>query len=512
MRDQPSQPLPDLLFAGFLILHVAVWTLVPLLCVGNIQLDVIEALAWGREWQAGYYKHPPLSAWLVEIFRIGPAHWPLFLLSQAMVAAAFVAAWMLARDILPPWRALIGVTALTAVQYHTISSIEFNPNVVQYPFWAIAALAFWKGVRRGGTGWWILLGLACAAGILGKHSFVLLPASMGAFMLLHLEGRRALATPGPWLALTACIVLLIPHLIWNLNYDFPTLEYAAERGGAGSRGFGATLASLGGFLATQMLALVPIVVLLLLAGPPHPRFSRPTRDGWLLITIGLGPALGFIATSLLFGIGLRDMWGAPLFLLSGPLLMLFLSPEPLMRKRFAVGFAVFLTFGASGYALATLAGPKLTGKWERAHFPGRDLATEIGSAWRARHDVPLKVVIGDVWLAGNVSFYDPQTPSVYIDADPEKALWLDDEQVRERGAVVIWMSDKRGTRAIPLADSPHAALPQRFPDIEEMAPLALHARWLGGSAPVSVGWAIIPPQGAAAGPEVPGRAEPDTPR
>ena len=509
MRDQPSENLPNLLFVGFLVLHVAVWTLAPLLSVGNIQLDVVEALAWGREWQAGYYKHPPLSAWLVEIFRIGPAHWPLFLLSQLMVTVAFVAAWMLARDILTPWRALIGVTALMAVHYHTISSIEFNANVVQYPFWAIAALAFWRGVRRGGTGWWIVLGLACAGGILGKHSFVLLPAAMGVFMLLHPDGRRALTTPGPWLALTACIVLLIPHLIWNVAYGFPTVDYVAERGGVGVRGFGATLRNLGDFLAAQLLALVPIVVLLLLAGRPQPHLSRPTRDGWLLITIGLGPAFGFIAVSLLLGIGLRDMWGAPLFLLSGPLLMRFLDPKPLMPKPFAIGFAVFISFGAFGYAVGTMAGPKITGTWERAHFPGRDLATEIGSSWRARHDAPLSIAIGDVWLAGNVSFYDPQTPSVYIDADPAKAPWLDDAQVREKGAVVIWTADKRGTRTIPLAESPFAGLQQRFPDLEEMEPLVLQARWLGGSAPVGVGWAIIPPRGVEAASAAPDRAAPD---
>jgi 4-amino-4-deoxy-L-arabinose transferase-like glycosyltransferase len=489
---------PRTLFIAFVVLHVAVWTLLPVLGATNLPLDVVEALAWGREWQAGYYKHPPLSAWAAETARLGTAHWPLFLLSQIFVAIAFVAAWMLARDILTPWRALVSVAALEGVHYHTITSIEFNANVVQYPFWGIAGLAFWRAVRQGGLAWWIVLGVACAAGILGKHSFALLPAAMGVFMLLHPDGRRALATPGPWLALVLCAALLVPHLLWNLEHGFPSVTYAAERGAAGERSIGDVLVNIAGFLGAQMLALIPLLILILLAGRPALQFTRPTRDGWLLITIGLGPLIGYIAAALFLGIGLRDMWGAPLFLLSGPLLMVFLDPKPLMLRRFAIGFAAFLSLGAIGYAGATLIGPRITGQWERVHFSGRELASEVGSAWRERFDTPLTVVVGDAWVAGNVSFYDLAKPSVYIDANPASAPWLDDAIVRERGAVVAWMSDKRGTRELPLADSPLATLEQRFPAIEAMPPFTVRARWLGGSAPVTINWAIIPPRGVEA--------------
>jgi hypothetical protein len=499
---------PQTCFVAFLVLHVAVWTLLPVMSAVNLPLDVVETLAWGREWQAGYHKHPPFSAWAAEIARLGAAHWPLFLLSQIFVAVAFVAVWMLARDILTPWRALVSVVALEGVHYHTITSIEFNANVVQYPFWAIAGLAFWRAMRHGALVWWIVLGLACAAGILGKHSFALLPAAMGVFMLLHPDGRRALATPGPWLAVAICIALLVPHLVWNLEHGFPSLAYAAERGAAGEKTLGAVLFNIAGFLGAQLLALIPLLILILLAGRPAPQLSRPTRDGWLLITIGLGPLLGYIAAALFLGIGLRDMWGAPLFLLSGPLLMVFLDPKPLMLRRFAIGFAAFLSLGAIGYAGATLIGPRITGQWERVHFPGREMAAEVGGAWRERFGALLTIAIGDVWVAGNVSLYDPATPSVFIDANPASAPWLDDETVRDRGAVVVWISDKRGTRVLPLADSPLATLEQRFPDIEEMPPFSVRARWLGGSAPVTVNWAIIPPRGAEAeqAPRDPGEA------
>lgn len=108
------------------------------------------------------------------------------------------------------------------------------------------------------------------------------------------------------------------------------------------------------------------------------------------------------------------------------------------------------------------------------------------------------IVVGDVWLAGNVGFYaQGARPSAYVDADPAAAPWLDDAAVRERGALVLWTSDKRGRQAIPLERSSLAGLAERFPDLVELEPIVVEARWLGGSAPVIVGIALIPPRGGS---------------
>ena len=58
---------PGRAFAAFLALHAAVWTALPTLLYPNLPLDLIEALIYGREWQLGYDKLPPLPWWLVEI-------------------------------------------------------------------------------------------------------------------------------------------------------------------------------------------------------------------------------------------------------------------------------------------------------------------------------------------------------------------------------------------------------------------------------------------------------------
>ena len=81
---------PGRAFAAFLALHAAVWTALPALLYPNLPLDLIEALMYGREWQLGYDKLPPLPWWLVQIaYRLVGHDFAYYLLAQIAVVAAF---------------------------------------------------------------------------------------------------------------------------------------------------------------------------------------------------------------------------------------------------------------------------------------------------------------------------------------------------------------------------------------------------------------------------------------
>ena len=79
------------IFLIFLAFHIVVWTLVPTISNTNLPLDTIEALAWGSELNWGYNKHPPLSAFFVELIYslFGAQDWAYYLLSQLFVIIAF---------------------------------------------------------------------------------------------------------------------------------------------------------------------------------------------------------------------------------------------------------------------------------------------------------------------------------------------------------------------------------------------------------------------------------------
>ena len=78
-------------FLVFLFFHLTVWTLVPTFSNVNLPLDTIEALAWGSNLDWGFNKHPPMSAFVVEVFYqiFGNQDWAYYLLSQIFVVSAF---------------------------------------------------------------------------------------------------------------------------------------------------------------------------------------------------------------------------------------------------------------------------------------------------------------------------------------------------------------------------------------------------------------------------------------
>src|SRR6266478_3284450 len=97
-------------FAAFALAHAAVWTVLPATLYPNLPLDLIEALTYGREWQLGYDKLPPLPWWLVEItYRTIGYDTAYYALAQVAVISAFALVWRTALPLVG------GVGALVAV-------------------------------------------------------------------------------------------------------------------------------------------------------------------------------------------------------------------------------------------------------------------------------------------------------------------------------------------------------------------------------------------------------------
>src|SRR5665811_2525668 len=146
---------PGRAFAAFLGLHAAVWTALPSLLYPNLPLDLIEALIYGREWQLGYDKLPPLPWWLVEIlYQLAGHDFAYYLLAQVAVVAAFAGVWAMARPLAGTLGALVAVLILDGLHYVNYTAAKFNHDVIQLPFWALAGFAFHRALRGGEIRHW----------------------------------------------------------------------------------------------------------------------------------------------------------------------------------------------------------------------------------------------------------------------------------------------------------------------------------------------------------------------
>ena len=90
------------IFFIFGLSHLIIWTLIPSLTNSNLPLDTIEALAWGSNLDWGFNKHPPMSAFFIEIFFqiFGSQDWAYYFLSQTFVLIAFYFVFKFANRVL----------------------------------------------------------------------------------------------------------------------------------------------------------------------------------------------------------------------------------------------------------------------------------------------------------------------------------------------------------------------------------------------------------------------------
>ena len=89
-----------------------------------------------------------------------------------------------------------------------------------------------------------------------------------------------------------------------------------------------------------------------------------------------------------------------------------------------------------------------------------------------------------MWDGGNVAHYSPDQPRVLVDGKPERAPWIDLDDLKKRGAVLVW------------TDGDLTTLPPEYradaPGAQVQPPLELHYRH--SEKPMAAGWAILPPR------------------
>lgn len=480
-----------------LLLHLLIWTAVPLLVSRNLPLDVVEALAWGREWQWGYYKHPPLSGWTAEMARWGQGNWSLFLLAQVMVTAGLAATWLLGKDLLGARLATLALIATEGVHYFNLSSTEFNANVVMFPFWAWASLSFWRAMQSGRLAWWLLLGLCCGLGTLGKYVFLLLPASMFLYTLAHPAARHCWRTAGPWAALIVFGLILAPHVNWAIQNDWATLQYALGRGHSDELArAGSWRQEFINFVIAQSLTLLPLWALLRALGPTT-RSSRPSEQRWLVFTLALAPLLLIMAAATVAQAKMLHMWASPFFLCAAPLYLAWRQPaHALNTSRFIKATLAWITLTVLVFASMALWGPQKKHRLDRTSYPGQEIAQTLTEQWHARSGQALRIVAGEEFVAGTVAHYSADRPSVFYDADFSESLWLKPEQVQRDGALFVWPIGRGDTNMPPPpADSREQVQPllTRYPTLQAQPTLLIHTSWMGHPYTVAVAWAVLPP-------------------
>ncbi|MCC6890199.1 MAG: glycosyltransferase family 39 protein [Hyphomicrobiales bacterium] len=505
-RNRPGQTL-----AWVLAIHLIAWTLASFVAGHNLQLDHVDLLSVGREWQLGYWKHPPLPWWLAELARGLTGHVEsIHLLGPLSAVLCFYGVWLLARELVGDVKALIAVVALQGLHFYNYSVVKFAHDQLQLPFWAFAALFFWRAIVRGRLFDWTLAGLFLAAAFWSKYAAFVLAATLGFILLLDPTARRAWRTPGPYVMAAAFALAIAPNAWWLLTNDFLPLRYVEGRAAAAAHWYEYLLFPLQWSLS-QAGFLLPMAGLLALLYWPPPPLRRERADAAQAFNRRYAVALAFgpfaVTTAVVAATGRQPvaLWGYPLWSFV-PLAVLMLWPPTLAAapmRRFAGAVLVLMVALPLAYVAADVIEPLLRDRAKATQFPGRLLADTITRTWRERTGTPLRYVGGAIvmargggpprelralglFAANNVAVYSPDRPRVIVHGELRYSPWIDPWDLERHGAVLIWQ---------PVAATPE--LPENirraFPRAELQPRLRLPRMTPRARGHLVVDYAIIPP-------------------
>ncbi len=406
------------IFYAFIAVHLIIWTLIPSITNQNLPLDTIEALAWGSNLDWGFNKHPPLSAFFLEIFYqiFGSQDWAYYFLSQIFVIISFYYVFKFSNEILNNnLLSLISVLLIEGIYFYNFTTPEFNVNVCQLPFWSLTVYYSWK-IYNGKEIKFLdclLVGLFAAFGFLSKYLFLYLLVSIDLlfFYLIFIKKERKFDFKY-LLTFEVFLILLVPHLIWLNNNDFITITYGLARTGLEQSSVLDHIKYPLIFISKQIGILIPFLIMIWLLVKKF-QFKLNLKDKKLLflLTINILPIVLMFATSLITGSKIRTMWMTPYYLFFGTLFVYVLKSKINTKKlnTFIYSFVFFFLLSPALYAYISISKDN-----KRTDYFGKDIADLVERRWNKNFSNEIMYVVGDEWYAGNLSYHLRDRPKWFL--------------------------------------------------------------------------------------------------
>jgi 4-amino-4-deoxy-L-arabinose transferase-like glycosyltransferase len=410
---------------------------------GPVHHDMTEEWAWGKEFQLGYAKHPPFTAWLVGgWFALMPrTDWSFYLLASLNVGVALAGVWMLAGVFFGTAGRLASILFHVLTPSFSLWALKFNVNAPLVSAWPWTAYFFLRSLQTRGIGFSISAGLLGGIALLTKYYSLVLFASLFGVALLHPDRRKYFASAAPYISIGVGALVVAPHVWWTVASDFPTVDYflskthssAAEAGATTFRAVAGGVGSLGAAAIAYAIAFHGQSWALLkraLSG------TFEARNAWL-ICLAHGPLLLTIAAFLFANVRVTGGFLTPAFF-AVPIVLLVVS-----QTDVSIGVLRRLAFCVAAVWLSLLIASPILGYRTFAHAhelgidPGREIAIEATNLWRSKFNKPLRYVSGEKRLATAATFYSPDAPSYVILEHLADSPWVTIDQAKRTGLLII---------------------------------------------------------------------------
>jgi 4-amino-4-deoxy-L-arabinose transferase-like glycosyltransferase len=445
------------------ILTVWVWVGVATLLNESQLNDSLEQFIWAQSFEWGYWKHPPVTTWLMYIpmHLLGPSPLWTYVLSALLFGVTVFAthriAGLLFNAETANWTALL----LTLHYGFTRRAQLYNHNSVLIAFMALTVLVTLYALRDQKNRQWICAGLLAGLSLLVKYQAAV--PLLGMVLAIVAAGQFRSALRGILLALAVCLLTLAPHISWVWHHDFQTIAYALHY--IEGENLDDPTHRQGAFWVAQVRYHLPMLFFIFSIWAA--RFIKPQdpspssiphwtthQRGWMVGLI-LFPLAFIVFISFAMGVRVQSQWGLQTTqFLSVPLAFWLLHKFGALDRTklwlwgLIQAIAMFIFIGqGSGFILYS------NDRLAVRELPAHRFASEALTFWRSQTHCPLKYLSGDSAMSALISAYSGQNLLVLEDGDPAKSPWIDLQDMARSGHLLVSVTQdstpRADTRLIP---------------------------------------------------------------
>jgi hypothetical protein len=217
--------------------------------------------------------------------------------------------------------------------------------------------------------------------------------------------------------------------------------------------------------------------------------------GTFVKVLAVVPALLATVIAVMIGRPAPIGGAAPLVVLSGLAVVMAASDSIALYHQRVLGFAWtgLLLVPALFVPLLIFLLPWAAATDLKVALPARAMGHFFAENFERRTGQPLAIVTGDPRTAELIALAAPSRPSVLFDAAPERSPWVTADDIRTKGAIVVWL-------AADTTPTPPPDIKAYFPDLVPEVPRTFDRPVQGRMPPLRIGWAVIRPGSVAAAP------------
>lgn len=485
---------PRWIFWSAVLALALLWLIVPTALYLSPPGDVPTVLAFGREYQVGTTLGPPLSFWLADIaFRaVGGYAFGVYLLAQICFVVMMGAVFALARALVGAQQGVLAALLTLAIAAFSFPGLEFGPDVLARPLWALTLLHAWRVIGERQRGAWFALSIEIGLLFLTTAMAPVLLALLVIFAFATARGRAALRSIDPLFGALVIAVIALPYMIWRARSGAPlphpkftSIEVYARQSG---ELFGALLLSALGVVAL----IVANARIFEPKGENAPAIFRPPVEPLarqFVVFFGALPPLLFVLASPVFGLdhvaggdGVALMLiGLFAVILGGDLI--YLRRQQVLRTIWLLAMAVPVIV----VLVAVFVQPWTDATETQTSLPARAMGKFFADNYKLRTNRPLSAVAGDPEIASLIGLGASSRPQVLFSGLYGKTPWVDAATINTGGGLIVW-------RAHDTVGAPPEAIAKTFPGLVAEVPRTFDRLIEGRLEPLRIGWGVVRPR------------------